>query len=300
MIYTVTFNPALDYVVRFDTFCMGELNRTTSEELYFGGKGINVSVVLSNLGIPNIALGFIAGFTGNAIEQGLEKQQVRTDFIKLQNGFSRINVKIKSGTETEINGQGPDISEEDIAKLFKKLDQIADSDTLVLAGSIPKTLPDDIYERILEHLCNKQVRFVVDATGDLLVNVLKYKPFLIKPNHHELAEIFHVELKTDDDIVQYASKLQQMGAQNVLVSMASAGAILVDQTGKAHKIGVYEGDVVNSVGSGDSMVAGFLYGLEKTNDYEYALKAGTAAGCATAFSKGIATKQEILTLLSES
>ena len=298
MIYTVTFNPAIDYVVRTGEMKVGVVNRSESEEIYFGGKGLNVSIILNELGIKSEALGFVAGFTGEAIENGMAKDGIKTDFVHLDNGFSRINVKIQSSFETEINGQGPEISEENIEELFKKLNKIQDGDTIVLAGSIPASLPSDIYERILEYLKNKKIRAIVDATGDLLMNVLKYKPFLIKPNNFELEEIFGVELKTAEDVSEYALKLKEMGAVNVLVSMAGDGAILADENGKIHACGVCSGTVKNSVGAGDSMVAGFIAGCEKQS-YEYALKLGTAAGGATAFSDGLAKKDLIYSLLEQ-
>lgn len=298
MIYTVTFNPAIDYVVRTGEMKVGVVNRTESEEIYFGGKGLNVSIILNELGIKSEALGFVAGFTGEAIENGMAKDGIKTDFVHLNNGFSRINVKIQSSFETEINGQGPEISEENIEELFKKLNKIQDGDTIVLAGSIPASLPSDIYERILEYLKNKKIRAIVDATGDLLMNVLKYKPFLIKPNNFELEEIFGVELKTAEDVSEYALKLKEMGAVDVLVSMAGDGAILADENGKIHACGVCSGTVKNSVGAGDSMVAGFIAGCEKKS-YEYALKLGTAAGGATAFSDGLAKKDLIYSLLEQ-
>lgn len=298
MIYTVTFNPAIDYVVRTGEMKVGVVNRTESEEIYFGGKGLNVSIILNELGIKSEALGFVAGFTGEAIENGMAKDGIKTDFVHLNNGFSRINVKIQSSFETEINGQGPEISEENIEELFKKLNKIQDGDTIVLAGSIPASLPSDIYERILEYLKNKKIRAIVDATGDLLMNVLKYKPFLIKPNNFEHEEIFGVELKTAEDVSEYALKLKEMGAVNVLVSMAGDGAILADENGKIHACGVCSGTVKNSVGAGDSMVAGFIAGCEKKS-YEYALKLGTAAGGATAFSDGLAKKDLIYSLLEQ-
>ena len=298
MIYTVTFNPAVDYVVHSDELMVGSVNRSRKEEIYFGGKGINVSMVLGELGIKSKALGFVAGFTGEAIEKGITEKGICSDFVKLDKGFSRINVKIKAKDETELNGQGPDILKRDIDKLFEKLDEIGDGDTIVLAGSIPGSLPSDIYERILERLETKKVRAVVDATKELLMNVLKYKPFLIKPNNFELGEMFGTELKTDDEIAAYAGKLKDMGAVNVLVSMAGDGAILLDENGRVHKCGVCKGTVKNSVGAGDSMVAGFLAGCEK-GDYEYALKLGTAAGGATAFSDGLANKELVYELLKQ-
>lgn len=296
MVYTVTFNPAIDYVVHTGEMKLGETNRSEKEEMYFGGKGINVSIVLRELGIDSKALGFTAGFTGEAIENGLSEMGIDADFVRLKKGNSRINVKIKSAEETELNGQGPDIDEAAINALFEKLGKLSDGDTLILAGSIPSSLPSDIYEKILERLSGRNIKVVVDATKDLLLNVLKYKPFLVKPNNHELGEMFGVELKTDDDIEKYARKLQEMGAVNVLISMAGDGAMLIDEYGKMHRCGVCKGTVRNSVGAGDSMVAGFTAGSLK-GDYEYALKLGTAAGGATAFSDGLAEKAKIDELL---
>lgn len=298
MVYTVTFNPAVDYIVHTKELIPGATNRSDSEEIYFGGKGINVSIVLSELGVKSKALGFAAGFTGEAIEKGVAEKGIDAEFVHLKEGFSRINVKIKSGEETELNGQGPKITDEAIAELFTKLDEIQDGDTLVLAGSIPSSLPADIYERILERLSGKKIRAVVDATKDLLLNVLKYRPFLIKPNNFELGEIFGAEMKSTEDIVKYAGKLKEMGARNVLVSMAGDGAVLLDENGQTHVCGVCRGRVKNSVGAGDSMVAGFIAGCEK-GDYEYALKLGTASGGATAFSEGLAEKEKIFELLEQ-
>ncbi len=298
MVYTVTFNPAIDYVVRMDSLKIGAVNRTRSENMYFGGKGINVSLVLAELGIKSKALGFVAGFTGRAIAEGVREMGVKTDFVQLLEGCSRINVKIKSEDETEINGQGPQIPESAINALYEKLDGLQDGDTLVLAGSIPSTLPSDIYEKILARLSLKKIKTVVDATKDLLLNVLKYKPFLIKPNNHELGEMFGVELKTDEEIIVYAKKLREMGAENVLISMAGDGAVLVDEHDEIHKCGVCKGKVKNSVGAGDSMVAGFIAGSAK-GDYDYALKLGTATGGATAFSDELAKKDEIFELLKQ-
>lgn len=296
MVYTVTFNPAIDYVVHTGEMKLGATNRSEREEMYFGGKGINVSIVLRELGIDSKAFGFTAGFTGEAIEKGLADVGIDTDFVRLEKGNSRINVKIKASEETELNGQGPDIDDKAISALFEKLDKLSDGDTLVLAGSIPSSLPADIYERILERLSGRNIRAVVDATKDLLLNVLKYKPFLIKPNNHELGEMFGVTFNSDEEIETYARKLQEMGAVNVLVSMAGDGAILIDEYGKMHRCGVCKGVVKNSVGAGDSMVAGFTAGV-LNGDYEYALKLGTAAGGATAFSDGLATKEEITELV---
>lgn len=298
MVYTVTFNPAIDYVVRTGEIQFGQVNRLESEEIYFGGKGINVSLVLQELGIASKALGFVAGFTGDAIEKSVKKAGIQTDFVHLSNGFSRINVKIQSNEETELNGQGPKILQEEILALFEKLDLVQDDDIIVLAGSIPGTLPPDMYERILEHLKDRKIKVVVDATRDLLLNVLQYKPFLIKPNKQELEELFGVSLTSREEIVTYAAKLKDMGARNVLVSMAGDGALLLDENGKTHVCGVCEGEVKNSVGAGDSMVAGFIAGsLEE--DYEYALRLGTAAGGATAFSNGLAKMEMIDELLQQ-
>ena len=261
MIYTVTFNPSIDYIVRLENFTVGEINRVNYEQILPGGKGINVSIVLKNLGHDSTALGFLAGFTGVAMQQMLHSFGVTDDFVRLDEGFSRINVKIKAESETEINGQGPVITEEAQRALFAKLDRLTSGDTLVLAGSIPNTLPDDIYERIMEHLEGRGIRIVVDATKNLLRRVLKYRPFLIKPNNHELGEMFGVELKTDDDIIFHAKKLQEEGATNVLISMAGDGAILLTSEGVFYRSAAPKGTLVNSVGAGDSMVAGFLAGF---------------------------------------
>ena len=288
MIYTVTFNPSLDYVVQVEHFQGDAVNRTSEEHVYPGGKGNNVAVIASNLGMKSRALGFKAGFTGAAMEQMLQEFGCDTDFIALEEGVTRINVKVKSDDEFEINGQGPRIPDEKIRQLYEKLDALESGDVLVLSGSIPNTLPDDMYERIMERLAGTGVRISVDATKDLLMNVLKYHPFLIKPNNHELGEMFGVTLERDDEIAEYARKLQEMGARNVLVSMAGDGAILVTEDGSVLKQLPPAGEVVNSVGAGDSMVAGFLAGYLKTGSYEEALKLGTAAGSATAFTSWLA------------
>lgn len=297
MVYTVTFNPALDYVVRMKEFHAGDINRTQQEEIQFGGKGINVSTVLSNLGVENIALGFLAGFTGQALEEGLRKSGIRTDFIWLPEGLTRINVKIKAGAETEINGQGPAIPAAALEELLGKLDRLESGDVLDLSGSIPASLPDDVYQKILARLDGRGILTVVDATRDLLCAVLPYKPFLIKPNNHELGEIFGRVLTTDEEIADCARQLQEKGARNVLVSMAGDGSLLLDEGGGVHKLGVPKGNVRNSVGAGDSMVAGFLAGWLKTGDYAAAHRMGAAAGSATAFSDGLATEAEVLALL---
>ncbi len=300
MIYTVTFNPAIDYVVRLDApLEVGKVNRAGGEDCVLGGKGINVSGVLAQLDCPSVALGFVAGETGAWLERGLEKQGLETDFVHLEQGMTRINVKIKAGQETELNGAGPDIPESAVRQLEEQLDALNENDILILAGSIPRSLPQDTYERLLARLQGKGVRAVVDATRDLLVNVLQYRPFLIKPNNHELGEIVGRELKTDAEIIAAARALQEKGACNVLVSMAGDGAILVDETGKVHRIGCPRGKVVNSVGAGDSMVAGFVAGWMQTGSYDMALRLGTACGSATAFSLGLATREKIEELLKQ-
>ena len=299
MIYTVTLNPSIDYIVRLDKLTSGITNRTTSEEYYYGGKGINVSMVLAELELDSTAYGFVAGFTGKAIENGIRNDHIITDFIKLKNGISRINIKIKAGEETEINCQGPHIDETELERLLQKIDRISTGDTLILAGSIPNTMPDDVYERMMERIRFKDVRIVVDATKKLLVNSLKYRPFLIKPNRQELSEIFNVEVKTEEDIVHYAKELQKLGARNVLISLGGEGAMLIDENGNKHKAGVLKEKVINTVGSGDSMVAGFVAGYEKTGDYAYALKLGSVCGNATAFLAGLATKEKINELMEK-
>ncbi len=295
MIYTVTLNPAIDYVVRCGNFTQGAVNRSQSEDIFIGGKGINVSLVLAQLGVKSCALGFTAGFTGEAIENGLCGAGIVTDFIRAANGFSRINVKLKAGEETEINGQGPEISAGELNALFDKLSGLQSGDTLVLAGSVPKSLPDDIYQQIMARLSGKGIRIVADASGRLLTNLLQYRPYLIKPNHIELAELFGGKPLSDDEIVECCLKLQRQGAVNVLVSMAERGCILVTEDGKVLRQRACTGAVKNSVGAGDSMVAGFIAGLEK--GYEHALRLGTACGAATAFSDGLGRKEDIERLL---
>lgn len=298
MIYTVTFNPSLDYIVRMDSFATGEINRVNYEQVLAGGKGINVSIVLKNLGQNNTALGFLAGFTGEEIKRQLHEFGVTNDFVQLNQGFSRINVKAKAENETEINGQGPDIDEAKREELFTKLDQLQADDTLVLAGSIPKTLPDDIYQQIIARLNGKGIRIIVDAEKKLLLNVLQYHPFLIKPNNHELGDMFGVTLTTDAEIIEYAKKLQAKGAQNVLISMAGDGAILLTTDGTAYKCPAPKGKLVNSVGAGDSMVAGFITGFnESAGDFKTAFHMGVATGSASAFSDNLATRPEVEALL---
>ncbi|CUX69912.1 Tagatose-6-phosphate kinase [Clostridium sp. C105KSO15] len=296
MIYTVTFNPALDYVVRVDHFALGEVNRTEQERIYYGGKGLNVSAVLSTLGYGNTALGFVAGFTGEEIERGVKGLGFRSDFIRVEKGLSRINVKLKSQEETEINGMGPEITGEDVTQLFEKLDRLTAGDVLVLSGSIPKSINDDIYERIMESLDGRGVRIVVDATKDLLINVLPYHPFLIKPNNHELGEMFGVTLHGPEEIIDYGKRLQKKGARNVLISMAGDGAILITEEEEVFRMGVPKGTVKNSVGAGDSMVAGFIAGYLENGSFEHALRLGSAAGSASAFSEGLAGKEDIMRL----
>lgn len=296
MIYTVTFNPALDYVVRVNHFTPGMVNRTVKEDIFYGGKGINVSAVLANLGYESVALGFVAGFTGTEIERGVQKLGFASDFIRVKDGMSRINVKLKSDEESEINGMGPVITGADVELLFEKLESLQAGDVLVLSGSIPASIDDTIYERIMERLDGRGVRIVVDAEKKLLLNVLRYHPFLIKPNNHELGDMFGVTLHSDEEVAAYARKLQELGAANVLVSMAGDGAILVTESGEVHKLGVAKGTVRNSVGAGDSMVAGFLAGYLENGDFAHALKLGTAAGGATAFSDGLGTKERIMEL----
>ena len=298
MIYTVTFNPSLDYVIGAEKLEPGKINRTTRENIYPGGKGNNVSVVLSNLGHKSKALGFVSGFTGEALEKMLDDFGCYTDLSSWITDYQN-QCKINAGEETEINGQGPKISEEAIGKLYEKLDVLTKGDVLVLAGSIPNTLPEDIYERIMARLDGRGIRIVVDATKDLLMNVLKYHPFLIKPNNHELGDMFGVQLETDEEIIEYAGKLKEMGARNVLISMAGDGAILLDEHGKVYQGRPPKGEVLNSVGAGDSMVAGFVTGYLNTGDYEKAFELGIATGSASAFEYWLAEKEDVVKLLKK-
>lgn len=293
MVYTVTFNPSLDYIVAVDDFQLGMTNRTSSELILPGGKGVNVSTILNNLGIANTAFGFVAGFTGRAIISMLEKNGVKADFIEIEDGLSRINFKLKNIDGTEINGQGPDISDVKVDELLNKLDTLKEGDALVLAGSIPATMSDDIYQTILKRLQGRGILTIVDATSSLLMNVLEYHPFLIKPNHHELGEIYNVELTSREEVVPYAKKLQESGARNVLVSMGGKGAVLVSEDGNVYDAPAPEGVLKNSVGAGDSMVAGFLTGWLNTGSYREAFRMGVAAGSASAFSDNLATKDEV-------
>ena len=299
MIYTITFNPALDYIVKMDEFNLGHVNRSNNEFVYAGGKGINVSIVLNNLEVKSKALGFIAGFTGDEIERRVREFGCDTDFIKLKEGMSRINVKIKADVESEINGGGPEISAEALEELYGKLDTLKSGDILVLAGSIPKTMPTDVYERIMERLKEKGVKFIVDTTGESLLKVLKYNPFLIKPNHHELGELFGVKLNNKEEVIGYAKKLKDMGAQNVIISMAGDGAVLINSNGDVTTNNVPKGVVKNSVGAGDSMVAGFIAGYLNSGKIEEGFKLGVATGSASAFSEGLATKDYVYELLEQ-
>lgn len=298
MIFTVTFNPSLDYIVRVDKMCLGTINRTTYEQLLPGGKGINVSIVLGNLGHPSRALGFAAGVTGVALEALLADAGVDADLVRVKEGFTRINAKVKGEEETELNGQGPRIAAEDVDTLFSKLDVLGQGDTLVVSGSVPNTLPSDMYEQIMERLDGRGVRIVVDAERDLLTRVLPYHPFLVKPNNHELGDIYGVKLSTRDEVVPYARRMQEMGAQNVLVSMAGEGGVLVAADGQVYQSPAAKGTVVNSVGAGDSCVAGFIAGLMETGSYQTAFEMGLAAGSASAFNDHLATRQEVEDLMS--
>lgn len=293
MIYTVTLNPSLDYIVAVENFRLGHTNRTSSELMLPGGKGINMSIVLKNLGIDSTALGFVAGFTGEEIESRLKNSGVRTDFIHLDKGNSRINLKLKSVEGTEINGQGPEITPAAIDALMAQLERLRGGDSLFLAGSIPATMPDDIYGRMMEKLCDRGLNLVVDATGMLLLNVLQYHPFLIKPNLDELGELFDVELSAGDAVIPYAKKLQELGARNVLVSMAGDGAVLLDESGNVYRAEAPEGELKNGVGAGDSMAAGFMAGWMERGEYGHAFRMGVAAGSASAFSDYLATGEEI-------
>lgn len=299
MIYTVTFNPSLDYIVSVDDFKLGLTNRTSSELILPGGKGTNVSTVLKNLGFESTALGFVAGFTGNEIVKRLNDMGIKSDFISIENGISRINLKLKSIDGTEINGAGPDISEEKVNELMDKLNQFKEGDVLVLAGSIPSSMSDNIYRDIMADLKDRGVMIVVDATKDLLLNVLEYHPFLIKPNNHELGEIFDVKLTTREEVIPYGRKLQEKGARNVLVSMAGEGAVLIAEDGQVFDAPAPKGKLINGVGAGDSMVAGFVAGWIEKQDYEYAFHMGVASGSASAFSENLATKEEIINVYNQ-
>ena len=299
MIYTVTLNPSIDYVIKVKELVKGHINRVNEEHVYPGGKGINVTRILKNLDNDNIALGFVSGFTGDYIINSLKELGLKSNFIKVEQGFTRINVKIKSEEETEINGQGPNIKKEELDEFYKVIDQLVDGDILILSGSIPSCLDEKLYEDIMKRVEHKNIKVVVDATKNLLLNVLKYKPFLIKPNNHELAEMFNVELNTTQDIIFYAEKLKEMGAQNVLISMGKDGALLVSEDNQVLISSVAKGEVVNSVGAGDSMVAGFISGYLKSQNYEDALRLGAASGGATAFSSDLDIREFIDKLVKE-
>lgn len=297
MIYTVTLNPSIDYVVEVNELTAGEIMRTKAEDLIFGGKGINVSSMLAQLGMKSCALGFIAGFTGDALEQGVAAMDIQPDFLKVEQGFTRINVKVHAQEESEINGQGPQIRYTHLEQLIKKLDRLKKDDILVLSGNVPCSIPQDIYADIMQHLQGSGIRVCVDARQEALMSTLVYHPFLIKPNHKELAEMFEVELSSREDLLVYAKELQAMGARNVLVSMAEQGALLLTETQEVYHAPACRGKVVNSVGAGDSMVAGFLYGYLREQSYAAALRYGTACGSASAFSKGIADRETVEELL---
>lgn len=299
MIYTLTLNPAIDYTLCVDNFGVSKLNRSTYEDFSIGGKGINVSIILKELGIDSVSLGFVAGFTGQKILEGLSSIGINHDFNILAEGNSRINVKIKSGTETEINSTGPEIDLASQEMLLNKINKLKPEDILVLSGSVPKNLGDDFYEKIIRNTKDKNIRIVVDATKSLLLNTLKFKPFLIKPNIDELSELFGIAINNTEDIIKYAKKLQEMGASNVLVSLGKDGAILLDATGTFYKSATPEGKAINTVGAGDSMIAGFLKGIIDKNDTKYALKLATACGSATAFSKGLANYDTITSVFSK-
>lgn len=292
MIYTMTFNPSLDYIVSVNNFQLGMTNRTETELMLPGGKGINVSIVLKHLGLDSMALGFAAGFTGDEIIRRLEKIGINADFVKISDGISRINLKMKNIDGTEINGMGPKISSDKLEELLTQLNRLNDGDIIVLAGSIPKSIPNDIYSNILKQLENKKIMAIVDTTGELLLNVLQYHPFLIKPNNHELGELFEVKITTKEQVIPYAKKLQDMGARNVLISMGGQGAVLVSEKGDVYMAEAPKGELKNSVGAGDSMVAGFISGWLNQNDYEHAFRMGVSAGSASAFSENLTTKAE--------
>lgn len=299
MIYTITFNPALDYISQVDSFKIGKINRTKTERILPGGKGLNVSTVLNNLEIKNTALGFIAGFTGEELKRNIEQRGIKTDFIKVEKGITRINVKIISNEETALNGNGPEIAKENIEELLKKIEKVEKEDTVIISGNIPKCINNNIYEIICEKLEKNKVRFIVDSSKELLLSVLKYKPFLIKPNKEELEETFNTKIETKEDIIANAKKLQEMGAQNVLISLGGDGAILLTSKNEKYFSEAPKGKVINTVGAGDSMVAGFIAGYQKSGDFEYAFKMGIAAGSASAFSMDLATAEQVANLLKE-
>ncbi len=299
MIYTITFNPALDYITQVENFKIGKINRTKAEKILPGGKGLNVSIVLNNLKIKNTAIAFIGGFTGEELKNKIENYGIGTDFIKVTDGITRINIKINSDEETAINGQGPQIMEKEIKELLEKIDKMKNNDIVVISGNIPNGVPKTIYETICEKLAKKEILYIVDATRELLINVLRYKPFLIKPNKEEIEETFNVKLNNIEEIKTYARRLQEMGAQNVLVSLGGEGALLISKDKKEYYSKAPKGKVINTVGAGDSMVAGFLTGFLKTNKYENALKMGIATGSASAFSENLATEEDVEKILHQ-
>ncbi len=298
MIYTVTLNPAIDYCLQIEKLTVGQIHKTDRAEIHFGGKGINVLQILGELQVPSVALGFIAGFTGEAIENGIKSEWVTPKFTRLSSGMSRINVKLRSGEETDINCQGPKVTEADFLRFYENLETVKSGDTVVLSGSVPKGTPSDIYGKIMARLSNKDVKLIVDAEGEQLLNALSYKPFLIKPNKQELCGLIGA-VTCDNDVISGAKRLQKMGAENVLVSLGSKGALLLDQNGQIHRIPAAVGKAVNTVGAGDSMLAGFIAGYFEQKDFDYALKLGTAAGSATAFSVGLADRKTIYRIFEE-
>lgn len=298
MIYTLTLNPAIDYVLQVENLTVGKIHKTDTAEICFGGKGINVSKVLGELQVPSVALGFVAGFVGEAIENGVKSEWVTPKFTKLECGMSRINVKLRSGFETDVNCVGPEVKMADIERLYESLNALENGDILVLSGSVPKGVPTDIYGSIMARLSSKGVKLVLDAEGEHLLNALKHKPFLIKPNLEELCGLFG-EVSEENDIVECAKKLQKMGAENVLVSLGADGALLLDSEVQVHRVNAVSGKAVNTVGAGDSMVAGFIAGYLESEDFDYALKLGTASGSATAFSVGLADRDLILQVLEK-
>lgn len=298
MIYTITFNPALDYIIKLDNLKIGEINRTDKEKILPGGKGLNVSIVLKNLGVESAVLGFIANFTGIELKNQMQKYGIKEEFIEVNEGMTRINVKINSDKEeTAINGNGPKISEKDIKEIIEKINKLNKKDIVILAGNVPKNINNNVYERICSILHKNENTFIVDTTKELLINVLKFKPFLIKPNKDEIEETFSVKIKNNDELIEYGKKLQELGAQNVLISLGGEGAILITSDNNVYSYKAPKGKVVNTVGAGDSMVAGFLAGYLKTNDYKYALKMGLATGSASAFSMELAKLEEVENLL---
>lgn len=297
MIYTLTLNPSVDYIVEADEINLGTLNRSVNETKLPGGKGINVSRVLRSIGVDSNATGFLGGFTGNYVEEFLNREGVYTGFIKVE-GDTRINIKLKAGTETEINARGPEITELAVRALKEQIKQLGNGDYLILAGSIPSSMPGTIYEEIVQ-ICKKTgAEVVVDAEGDLLKTVLEYKPFLIKPNHHELGQFFNKEITSPDEAIIYGGKLVDAGAKNVIVSLAGKGAVFVNER-SAYKAEVPKGEVKSSVGAGDSMVAGFMAQYHKTDNYKEAFRYSVASGSATAFSIGLCTPEKIEKLLPE-